>query len=192
MINIKLKHNNKSIKMMTIKCVSYLLLMVLKAYTNGFSQYDSTKTKCVKRNNETLTCYFIPESLPVGVTTVHLNLSLVGNMYLNKSTFIDYSWNKVKRLEIITDLPAGHLILQDYCFNGLKKLKELRLHVECPFDMNPNTFLGINNVHVLDLSRSVKFTLNTLIPALNGKLISCRNWINWYYQNVPVIHSRCL
>ncbi|XP_060600918.1 toll-like receptor 4 [Ruditapes philippinarum] len=163
--------SKKMINMMTIKYVSYILLLIeLMAYTNGFSQYDSTKTKCVEDNNKTFTCNFIPKTLPVGVTTVHLNLSLVGNMYLNKSTFIDHSWNKVKLLEINVDLPsrAGHLILQDYCFNGLEQLKELRMHMECSFYTNPNTFLGVKDVGVLDLSRSVQLTLKDLIPALNG------------------------
>jgi Leucine-rich repeat (LRR) protein len=101
---------------------------------------------------------------------VHLNLSLVGNRYLNKSTFIDHSWNKVKLLEINVDLPsrAGHLILQDYCFNGLEQLKELRMQMECSFYTNPNTFLGVKDAGVLDLSRSVQLTLKDLIPALNG------------------------
>ncbi|XP_060604920.1 toll-like receptor 4 [Ruditapes philippinarum] len=157
--------------MMTIKYVSYtLLFMELMAYTNGFSQFDLTKTKCVEDNNETLTCNFIPKTLPVGVTTVHLNLSLMGNMYLSKSTFIDYSWKKVKLLEINADLQTreGHLILKDYCFNGLGELKELKLHVNCSFDMNPNTFISVKDVRVLDFSRSVRFTLKDLIPALNG------------------------
>jgi hypothetical protein len=100
---------------------------------------------------------------------MHLNLSLVGNLYLNKSTFIDYSWNKVKLLEINAGLQTreGHLNLQDYCFNGLKELKEFRLHVVCSFYMNPNTFLSVKDVGLLDFSRSVRFTLKDSIPALN-------------------------
>jgi hypothetical protein len=87
------------------------------------------------------------------------------------SDFEQEGWNHVTHLGIISDSfdsKTTSLKFNAKCFENLKALKEIEIHITHGFELDNNTFLGLENVETLDMSNCARLTLEMLFPALKG------------------------
>jgi Leucine-rich repeat (LRR) protein len=117
--------------------------------------------------NTTVTCNNIPVSVPAGTVSVLLRLQLTNDTFLNSSTFTSSGWDKISQIEFRVD-GDYHFVLQDNCFNGLKDLRVLKLHIICLVHLDLGSFEHLDNVEVLDMSDSVRLFPVEFTRALGG------------------------
>jgi Leucine-rich repeat (LRR) protein len=101
---------------------------------------------------------------------------------VKKSDFEQESWSHVTHLDIISDSFDNENILLTFkanSFEHLKSLKTIEIHITHAFELDADTFLGLDNVETLDMSNCARLTLEMFFPALKGesKLPSLENLI---------------
>lgn len=124
---------------------------------------------CRRDHYSIFSCNHIPKDIPTGVLEFRLETEIFDKLSFNTSRFASDSWDGLKSLKITGKKPTN-IVLSDNCFNGLQFLHELHIHVWNP-ELFENTFLGLLNVEILDLSECGKLNIRTLKVAFNGEVI---------------------
>ena len=136
--------------------------------------------KCSRRNQRMICNDCIPLTVPD--TVDEIVLKALHGYRLAAHEFCNVSWANVKMLSILNDFdePSANIIV-DYAFDCLNKVETLKLTIGDLRVLNANTFYGLLNVRVLDLTGcsrletpalTTALSLNTVIPNLNQLVLS--------------------
>ena len=138
------------------------------------------QTECIQRNNRMICNDCIPRTIPDTVDEIFLN-ALHGYRVVANG-FCKVSWAKVKMLSISNDFedPSASTIV-DYVFDCLNKVETLKLSIGKLSVLTANSFYGLLNVRLLDLTACIRLetpalttamSLNTMVPKLNQLILS--------------------
>jgi hypothetical protein len=92
---------------------------------------------------------------------------------VKKSDFEPEGWRHVKHLEIVSDSFDSNNITLKFtanCFENLKALEQIEMHITHVFQLDSDAFTGLDNVTTLDMSNCGQLTLDELLDALENKL----------------------
>ena len=88
---------------------------------------------------------------------------------ISNTTFSRPLWNNITSLSIACGTPkdpSGHLLVKAFVFSGLHIWVYLKLHCQ-NLILEKSAFYGLNNLAVLDLSRSVNLSPRDVLSNLN-------------------------
>ena len=144
-----------------------ILVTVILFIELGHGKAETMNEKCDEENNTTLICNYIPKSLKRQYHHVRIFDFKRENKLLsiNSSSFTDKSWTKVHSIEFNDSIGME---ASRGCFQGLRSLKELRIHV-ADFHLDAEAFIGLPLVHTLDVSKCVRLSLEDISNALKDK-----------------------
>ena len=123
-------------------------------------------------SNKILNCNHIPKALPTQYRHVRILdfKRKYNSISLNTSSFTDESWANVQTIEFTNTIDKKHssLTFSQKCFQGLRSLKELKIHVT-DFHLDADAFVGLPLVHTLDVSKCYRLTIDNISNALQLK-----------------------
>ena len=156
-----------------------ILFAVILFIECGWS--ETIYEQCNEENNTTLVCNYIPWTLSRQYDNVRILdfKRTIKSEIINSSNFIDKSWENVKSIEFFDSTGRDfYLFLSRECFQGLKSLKELKIHVSS-FEFAPDAFVGLPSVHTLDVSKCYRLLIKDICYALkaNNALPRLRNLV---------------
>ena len=139
------------------------------------------QTECIQRNQRMICNDCIPRTVPDTVDEIVLN-ALHGYRVVAHG-FCKVSWAKVKMLSISNDFdyPGASTIIVDYAFDCLNKVETLKLSTRRLTNLTENSFYGLLNVRLLDLTTCIRLetpalttalSLYTVVPNLNQLILS--------------------
>lgn len=140
-----------------------LTLLVLCTVT--FTLADNS---CMLSQKDTLKCKnIIPTDLLDGVTRVELVSS---SIVFASSLFKGKGWNNITSLEITSNGIKEAVLFKASCFETLVRLTNLQLHL-LKVLLDKDTFKGLHNVEVLDLTNSTNIQQSDLIGVLSASCL---------------------
>ncbi|KAL4218860.1 hypothetical protein ACF0H5_021448 [Mactra antiquata] len=148
-------------------CILIFILLYVLLYNHADAVVNST----CSLSKETLTCNYIPEEIPDGVSSVNIKEFIMETEFdIQNELFQSKNWKKVKYLNFEDHLASSHSLLRlnSMTFIHLQKLEALRISCSSVFEIDPNAFKGLDNVKSLDVTGCIRLSLDILMKALNG------------------------
>ena len=159
----------KSIKNVQNKYLVEILFTVILFFEHGKS--GTMNEQCNVENNTTLICNYLPKSLPRQYEHVRILDFMRKGEYIsvNSSRFKDESWANVRIIEFNNTVDGKYsLTFSRECFQGLRSLKELKIHISF-LELEADAFVGLPLVHTLDVSNCYRLVVSDICNELKNK-----------------------
>ncbi|XP_045202891.2 toll-like receptor 4 isoform X2 [Mercenaria mercenaria] len=125
---------------------------------------------CDRVDTTTLKCNYIPKDVPHGISSVRIVdfIKQHKSFEVNSSHFETGNWERIKSLQLTSSESELHISItfKSKCFHGLKILHDLQIHIKIKIRIDPDVFIGLDTLKLLDMSQCVRLYLKDLIPSL--------------------------
>lgn len=151
--------------------IKILYIFTIVTWTMFFNQSSGTTTnttECYLSGDNIWTCDHVPQDIPEGVLSVHINgpLSQTYLMEINKTLFQSNSWRAVKYLKFTDGSTYSLIIFREDTFRNLRSLEELQINIDKAISFDPNSLAGLDNVKILDFSKCIRLNFEHLVHRI--------------------------